>query len=70
MACAMDLKPLVSMMSTLAPASVALTIQSGTPASACDLPAANTCHTPDGPAAWIAASLLPRSTCFMLPSSA
>ncbi|MNT62992.1 hypothetical protein D3C72_2007630 [compost metagenome] len=41
---------------TCRPASSALTTQSGTPAMAWDLPAENSCQTPDGPAAWTSTS--------------
>ncbi|MNN59872.1 hypothetical protein D3C81_1750220 [compost metagenome] len=42
------------------PASSALTTQSGTPAMAWALLAENSCHTPDGPAAWMSTSVLLR----------
>lgn len=45
---------------TCRPASSALTTQSGTPAMACERPAENSCQTPDGPAAWMSTSDLPR----------
>ncbi|MNI95959.1 hypothetical protein D3C73_1543250 [compost metagenome] len=44
----------------LSPASSALTTQSGTPAMAWALLAENSCHTPEGPAAWISTSSLLR----------
>ena len=57
-------------MSTLAPAAMAVAVQSGTAAMATAFLAVNCCHTPAGPADWMSKSFLVKPDLLNMPSNA
>ena len=58
------------MIETLAPASMAITVQSGVDAMATDFLLTKSCHTPAGPAAWMSKSFLVKPDLESIPRSA